>query len=567
MIQYITFNSTARKGPDGIVGINQRQWLEGVLKGFSSRYLDVTGAIVNQPTVQDKLIVLFCHHTIATIVDGEDLKKILLRFPNVILLVNGHTHANVITPHPRADTSAIAGGFWEVNTASHIDWPVQSRLIEIGVGKGPGERRTVSIFTTVVDIDAPLVPTAAGADPANLASWGRYLALNDPTERPRKRSGDPQDRNTQLLVPAPFRIPPYLAARRTTPITAVARTADRIDVFAVAKDGRTMTNWQDTAHGWAGWSHISGGHASAFGAGSPITAVHRVAQTVEVFTLGGDNHVWRAFSSGSSAWSTWTEVPGGLLCWPGSTVTAVARDSNHLDLFAIGADGRVMTTWWNSTGGYPNSWFVVGGDGPTVALGSTVTAIARNPNHIDVFMVGNGDNRPRVASWDAATGWTGWLTLGTTHLRSDAAITTLARDSNHVDLFSTDLSGRIVTTWWNNSVGWAPEWIFVDSQFVAAGSTVTAIARSSTHIDLFAVGKDNQVRSVYWDAATNWTHWFNVGTLADVNSHVGVVSRLADHIDLFIVSGDPVATPSFVMNQPWTQTTDWGVAAAIASTA
>ena len=60
---------------------------------------------------------------------------------------------------------AIDGGFWEISTASHIDWPIQSRIIEIaaspeaqqagefGGASGPA---TISIFTTMVDIDAPL---------------------------------------------------------------------------------------------------------------------------------------------------------------------------------------------------------------------------------------------------------------------------------------------------------------------------------------------------------------------------------------------------------------------------
>ena len=52
-------------------------------------------------------------------------------FPNVIALVDGHTHANKITPHSRPASSQIGGGFWEISTASHIDWPIQSRIIEI----------------------------------------------------------------------------------------------------------------------------------------------------------------------------------------------------------------------------------------------------------------------------------------------------------------------------------------------------------------------------------------------------------------------------------------------------
>src|SRR5437762_427460 len=116
-------------------------------------------------------------------------------------MVNGHTHANVITPHSRSELIAgTTGGFWEVNTASHIDWPVQSRIVEIAASAG-----VVSIFATLVDIDAPIV--GGTANPNLLAATARELAANDPTERPKNRRGDAADRNVQLLVAAPFTLP------------------------------------------------------------------------------------------------------------------------------------------------------------------------------------------------------------------------------------------------------------------------------------------------------------------------------------------------------------------------
>ena len=63
--------------------------------------------------------------------DGGQLETLLLRYPNVILHVNGHNHKNHITPHTRLGPGPVPGGFWEVNTASHIDWPIQSRLFDI----------------------------------------------------------------------------------------------------------------------------------------------------------------------------------------------------------------------------------------------------------------------------------------------------------------------------------------------------------------------------------------------------------------------------------------------------
>ena len=57
---------------------------------------------------------------------ADRLGRLLERFPNVVAWVNGHTHEHRITPHPRPD----GGGWWEITTSSHVDWPQQSRLID-----------------------------------------------------------------------------------------------------------------------------------------------------------------------------------------------------------------------------------------------------------------------------------------------------------------------------------------------------------------------------------------------------------------------------------------------------
>ncbi|MZE55705.1 TIGR03767 family metallophosphoesterase, partial [Streptomyces sp. SID5770] len=128
----------------------------------SRQYLSSAGDLISHD-VTDRLFVIFSHHTLATMDntydpwgwwsprrDGDDVRALLLQHPNVIALVNGHTHQNRILPHPRPSTWPRPGGFWEITTAAHIDWPQQSRLIEISTTPD-----TVSLFTTILDTDAP----------------------------------------------------------------------------------------------------------------------------------------------------------------------------------------------------------------------------------------------------------------------------------------------------------------------------------------------------------------------------------------------------------------------------
>jgi metallophosphoesterase (TIGR03767 family) len=223
-------------GADGIIDNTQFAWLEQQLKASSSRYRKADGSgFVAQPGVRDKLIVIFCHHTIETMTKsgsgkkGPEVRDLLLRFPNVVMMVDGHTHSNRIWPHS-VIANGVSNGFWEINTASHIDWPVQSRLIEVSENAG-----TLSIFTTMVDADAPLAYKGDIATPVGLASLARELATNDPQEVDRgidKRRGVTADvRNAQLLLLAPFPLLSVLppTASRTDPVNTPCSGGFRVD--------------------------------------------------------------------------------------------------------------------------------------------------------------------------------------------------------------------------------------------------------------------------------------------------------------------------------------------------
>jgi metallophosphoesterase (TIGR03767 family) len=566
LVRHVVLDTTnPNGGANGVLDDPQWNWLESLLKANSRRYLlndRIIPRVINQPSAEDKLFVIYSHHTLDTMdntfgVDdahtGAELRELLLRFPNVILHVTGHRHRNVITPHVRPFT--IGGGFWEVTTASHIDWPYQSRIVEIGEGAG-----TISIFTTMLDIDAPLDFRDQDLNqPAALASLSRELAANDLQERAvggtTSRPGTAPDRNAQLLVPTPFSLPPPMPGRTSTPITAVATRSDRVDVFAVASNGRTMTTAWEAATGWAGWSQIHGGVASNGGAGSPVTVAHRYGQHLDAFTVGMDNHVWSAWSDVPNGWSDWFGV-GSLTCRPGSTVTVVARDANHLDLFTTGSDGRIMTTWWNAFDGWAGSWGQVSGG--VAGAGSVVTAISRYPNHLDVFALGT-NNRVYSAWWDAAVGWSGWFAVGNQTCRPGSTVTVVARDLNHLDLFTTGSDGRIMSTWWNAFDGWAGSWFNVSGGVASPGSAVTAISRYSSHLDLFTTGTDGIIYSAWWDSSTGWSSWFGLSRRGNPGGQVGVVSRLTGNLDLYTV-GAEVNSQGLIDTLRWNGNTGWEAA-------
>ncbi len=204
----ITLDTVNRTGyADGSLDQAQFGWLRDQLISASSRYYDESGNLISTSN-PDQLIVLFSHHNLKTMenpltetdprVLSADIKKLLQRFPNVVLWCNGHSHFCRVWAHP--DPSGRTGGFWEVNTPSHVDFPQQSRIIEM-VSNQDG---TLSIFATLVDHQAPPATDPGQLDPLGLASVSRELSANDNLVNRAEHLGLETDRNVELVIQAPF---------------------------------------------------------------------------------------------------------------------------------------------------------------------------------------------------------------------------------------------------------------------------------------------------------------------------------------------------------------------------
>ena len=220
-LRLISINTVAegdRLNSNGNVDAPQFRWIARELKAADARH---------------ELVIVFGHHPIRSLTNtapdesagdcalralfgpgcdrdprtstplrlGPDLEKLLLAHPRVVAFVAGHTHDNRITAFERER----GGGFWGIETASEIDWPIQSRLLEVMDNRDG----TLSIFGTLIDHAATLVTPPRGApahafDPETLAAIGRELAYNDPQVGPEAGAeGRPQDRNVELLLPDP----------------------------------------------------------------------------------------------------------------------------------------------------------------------------------------------------------------------------------------------------------------------------------------------------------------------------------------------------------------------------
>lgn len=207
-------------GASGNVDDPQYRWLVKTLRAAARR---------------DELVIVYSHHTLETMTnrtpdeaagcsvptqagcDGDprrstplhlgmggrqSIRDLLLSEPHVIAYVNGHTHHNAVRAFERG-----RHGFWQVNTAAHIDFPQQSRELELMDNRDG----TLSLFGTILDTASPLAAPAPGTPAAQisdeqLGALSRTLAANDPQTRDVTGGGGPgkaSDRNVELLVRDP----------------------------------------------------------------------------------------------------------------------------------------------------------------------------------------------------------------------------------------------------------------------------------------------------------------------------------------------------------------------------
>lgn len=226
---------------EGILNDSQFDWVEKQLKRNSRVFYTRSGKRRVNPGATNKLFMIFSHHTSKTINHpgtfpdateeqlaammpqhcftkkaaagcgkGEGFRDLLQRYPNVIAWVNGHEHNNRVTGFPAPKGEAAERSFWEINTASHIDWPQQSRILEVAYKPGvDGKPGSVFIYGTLVDHIAHPTPDQAVQDPVEyLASLSRIESYYDACVRVGQAdcdaAGGPKHRNVKLVLKAPF---------------------------------------------------------------------------------------------------------------------------------------------------------------------------------------------------------------------------------------------------------------------------------------------------------------------------------------------------------------------------
>jgi hypothetical protein len=264
----------------------------------------------------------------------------------------------------------------------------------------------------------------------------------------------------------------------SSPVTAVSRSTDKLDIFVVGTDGHVYTAaWEPDFADWHGWFPIGD---AVFPLRSPVHAVSRSTDKLDIFATDIDGAILTsAWQPGFTQWRPWRQI-SGIIATPSSHVTAVSRSTDKLDIFVAATNtlsftdpgGHVYTAAWEPDFGNDwGSWRPIGvlGDiesGIFAANGAPVGAVSRSTDTIDIFVsaveffVPDTTIIPKplgvqTSAWQPGfADWSPWrLVAGGGNADWASPVAAVSRNTDKLDIFATDTDGTVQTAAWEPDFG------------------------------------------------------------------------------------------------------------------
>jgi hypothetical protein len=176
-------------------------------------------------------------------------------------------------------------------------------------------------------------------------------------------------------------------------LACLARTPDHIEVFWVNYHGAVFTTWADRKFDKGKWiTPVAVTPEKSAFLNSPLVALARVTDHVDLFWLSDTKAVMSSFWTKIGNKDQWsgpfaTAAPGSARNDSGLSV--IARIPSHVDVFWFNAKGAVSSNWWdeNSAPEVYVSW-----DNPFIASQYGNTYHQSAPEHFEFSYTGGGGN-------------------------------------------------------------------------------------------------------------------------------------------------------------------------------
>lgn len=310
-------------------------------------------------------------------------------------------------------------------------------------------------------------------------------------------------------------------------VTAVARGADHVDLFAV-REGAVWWNHREDEHDWDGWRqlHAQTPHSllepeeplNSFDDDAIVIAVARSAEHIELYLVGTVSEDgapliyttdWdaspRNLPEDFNNWDYWREV-GNKRVEHGTEIAAIKTSPRYIPLFVHRRDGGVWTNLWNSEN-ETGPWYRITSDEDAFPEKSIVTAFLRG-NYIEIFAVDADGSVKRTTSAkpEDSDSWDAWSAISDSeHVEfpPGAALAKTQRAGNHANLFALSVGGAVYGTWSDpnyNDGDWNP-WLPIGLASPTTSRQRLEAVKFGGEIHLFILGSD---RRIYHNASHGW---------------------------------------------------------------
>jgi len=310
-----------------------------------------------------------------------------------------------------------------------------------------------------------------------------------------------------------YPISPTGFVRPGTTVAALSREAGSTDLYVVRTDGSIWNAgwWSAATNKWNPAYPIAGAGPGFTTPDGTVTAVARTPQDVDLYAVRSDGSVWNAgwWSGSTNRWNPGYAIAGAGpgFARPGTPVAVLNRTRDVTDLYVVRSDGSVWNAgWWTAT---PNRWnpgYSIPGAGPGFAPpGAIITAAARTPVDVDLYVVRSDGSVWNAGWWSQATNrWNPGYPIpgaGPGFARPGSRVTVINRTAGITGLYVVRPDGTVWNAgWWSAQPNrWIAGYRVGLNTTVDPAAAVTGVSRSPSHVDLFVPGKNGQILSPWWD--------------------------------------------------------------------
>ena len=195
------------------------------------------------------------------------------------------------------------------------------------------------------------------------------------------------------------------AAMNSSLATELNKLANTVEIYFEGTDNHVRELWWSASSGWHNADpSASAGAPNAAVASSIVSLNNPIANTVQVDYVTPDQHIHELWWNGTWHTTDLTLSTGGPIAATGTSLaTEVNTLNNEVELYFLGNDQTVQELWWNSV------WHSADPSGsagaPKATTGSPLVSLVNTlANSVQVHFVSTDDHVHEVYTWD----WTNW---------------------------------------------------------------------------------------------------------------------------------------------------------------